>query len=488
MQLQLVKTIRSQKFFFILAGLIYTAVFILNDGFMALDEYWIGVTRYIPAQSSSINHLVTIDDVKSPLQMLPMHSVAQLALKLGIQAPYWQYRFVILILGLLNICLIFYAFFKLSQLLKLNELQNRILQYSFLFYFAAPFALTRPMYEAIAAPWLTLAAVLAMRYDQDEKLSDLLYGVFFVSVAFVLRQQLGFCALVFIILTLMKKRYQHSLAAAGLGLFLLLISGIPDYYLRGQFHFSLLNLTVYNFQHGSEYGQRTILFYPFFIILMTFAPVFIVKYPRFWLKTTLRKQFSLWIVVILFVFLHSLFPQKWERFLISLIPILVMLIYPYLSFMLSDFKKYKVRLVSVFILNGVVFFIASFFPPQKNLIEMSLYLDQHPEIQKVVRFNNTPEWITEAFIYPKKFEFIEIAENKNPTEIQQQLSLINFSDCSTYLVVADHDLEKYKIILDQMKFKAEFNVNLIEQLAYKLNPKNNARRVKLNLFSGHCKT
>ena len=101
---------KPSKYFIMLAFAIFFAVVLLNDGFMALDEYWVGITRYIPAQTSSIKKLVTEDDVKSPLQMLPMHGVAQMAYAVGIDSPYLQYRAVIAVLAAINFALLLFAF------------------------------------------------------------------------------------------------------------------------------------------------------------------------------------------------------------------------------------------------------------------------------------------------------------------------------------------------------------------------------------------
>ncbi len=467
---------KPTKYFLILSLIIYISVMLINDGFMALDEYWVGITRYIPAQTSTLQNLVTSDDVKSPLQMLPMHGVAQMALKLGVESAYLQYRVVIFVLGLINFLLLSFAFLEFSRVRFLSRRQTNLLFLMLTFYFAAPFAFTRPMYESIAAPWLCLATVWAIKYDQNKQLKDLLWGVCFASTAFVLRQQLGFCALIFIFLTLLKKEWKHFFAASALGLFIFILVGIPDYFLRGQFHFSLLNLTIYNYQHGSDYGQKPLTFYPALIILMCWTPFFIKKYPFAFLKDYFFKSKSLWGILFLFVFLHSLFPQKWERFLISVIPILIFLVFPFLDYLQNEFKINRWRLISLYSFNGLIFFIASYFPPQKNLIEMSLYLNEHPEIQKVYRLNDTPGWITEAFIEKKNFIF----EETNLEGLQK----VDWSDCHNTVVVAEHDLQKYDVVLQKLSTKASFNVNLIEQWAYRMNPKNNARRVKLHLFSG----
>lgn len=499
---------KPSKYFLYLASSIFLLAVILNDGFMALDEYWVGITRYIPAQTSSVNTLVGADDVKSPLQMLPMHGVAQAALMAGVESPYAQYRIVIAVIAFFNFALIFFAIFEFAKVMALTIAQRNLLLLLFTFYFGSAFSFTRPMFESISAPWLALAAVWAIRYDFYSRRKDLFWGVIFASMAFVLRQQLGFCALVFIILPILKKNWQHLFIAAAVGLGFFIVAGIPDYYIRGQFHFSLLNLTVYNYQHGSDYGSKPITFYPILIVVMTFLPFFIKKYPSEVLIQSFKRLRTSWIILLLFVFLHSLFPQKWERFMISVIPTMLFLIFPYLLYLQNHFSKHKYRLVSLYSLNGLVFFLASFFPPQKNLIEMSRYLNSHPEIKKIHRVNNTPEWITDAFIYNKLAEEEGLAKQKALQEasaagarersdrsdikkgyefFESNKTLIaneNWKDCSIALVLAKHDLAEYADVLAQLKLRAQFNVNVIEQLAYKMNPKNNARRVELSLYSG----
>lgn len=459
----------------ILGFLLYLSVLIVNDGFMALDEYFVGITRYIPAQSSSLMTLVAPDDVKSPLQLLPMHAVAQLALFTGIESPYWQYRLVILVLGIINFSVLFLSILELSKFLKLERKEINFLMAVFIFYFAAPFSLTRPMFESIAAPWLTWSAIKAFKYDREGETNDLLWGVLLGSIAFVLRQQLGFCALVFVMLPIIKKNWSHLFYVAISGLSFFILSGIPDYFIRGKLHYSLLNLTVYNYQHGSDYGDRTLFFYPILIFIVCLAPFFIKKYPTGFLKDYFLKYRSLLIVIFLFIFLHSLFPQKWERFIVSVIPVLLILMFPFLKILQKDFKQNKLRLISLYSLNGFLFVIASFFPAQKNLIQMSLYLNRHSEITKIYRVADTPGWITEAFILNKKFEFIEADA--------LSLEKINWADCSQAFVVGAAQADLYRKITDQLKLNAQFDVNLIEQLAFITNPKNNLRRVQLKLYS-----
>lgn len=462
----------------LLGALVYLSVLLSNDGFMALDEYWVGITRYIPAQSSTVMTLVSEDDVKSPLQLLPMYAVAQTALAVGVESPYLQYRSVIFVLGFVSVVLLFLAALAFARTEKLQRLELNYLLLLFIFYFAGPFSYTRPMFESIAAPWLALSAVWGFRYDQHGHLKDLLWAVFFVSVAFVLRQQLGFCALALVCLPVLRKKWKHVIAAGALGLLFFILSGIPDYYIRGAFHHSLLSLTVYNYQHGAEYGNQSVLFYPAWIFAVSFMPFLIKKYPHGFVRNQLRKYRVIWLMLVLFVFLHSLFPQKWERFIISVLPLLVLALFPFFLYLQQNFRQHRWRLISLYSLNGFLFLVASYFPAQKNLIEMSLYLDQHPEVRYVYRVADTPGWITEAFIRNKQFEYVE--------SDHLDLSSVDWSDCSRMLVVGQAQAQQYAGLTDSLNLRAQFDVNLIEQLAFKLNPEKNLRRVRLKLYSG-CK-
>lgn len=461
----------------LLLAVIYLAVMILNDGFMATDEYFTGITRYIPAQTATLSTLVTPDDVKSPLQIMPMFGFAQVALKLGIENPYLQYRFVIFAVGIINLLLLMGAFLKFCQLFQHRLEEKNFTLLMLCFYFAAPFAFTRPMFESLAAPWLTWAGVFALSYDRNNKRSDLVGGVIAASIAFVLRQQLGLCAVTLVILPLLKKKWSDFFLASVIGLVFFVVSGIPDIYLRGKFHFSLLNITVYNFQHGADYGKSPIYFYPAMIFVMSFFPVFIARYDKGFLRQNLLRQRSLWLIIILFVFLHSLFSQKWERFLISIMPITLLIAEPYLFWLQERFQTYKKRLITVYTLNGLVFVIASFFPPQENLIGLSRYLNDHSEVINLYKIHDTPEWITDSFIRNKVYHFIDTTP--------EELSKVNWSDCHNALVVGIAHEDQVAALLPQLEFKATFPVNLLETLAYKLNPKNNVRRVRLNLYG--CK-
>jgi hypothetical protein len=456
----------------IVVAFVYILCIFLNDGFMATDEYFTGITRYVPAQTSDVYHLVNADDVKSPLQILPMHAFAQLALKLGVTHPYWQYRFSFSILAIINVLILGWVFLNYPG--PTNDKIRSVRFLIFGFFFLAPFAFTRPMFESLAAPWVALSALFASRYDQLEFRKDLLLSVIFISIAFMMRQQVGICALALVMLPLFKKRPKDFVSVCIIGLLTFVILGVPDYFLRGGFHYSLFAILKYNIAYGSSYATHPIYTYPVLIFFLCFGPWWIMKFPAGFWKNHFRSYRVEWLMLGLFVVLHSSFPQKWERFLISMIPLFIILLSPLFLLLWEDAKTRRFRLGTLIAFNLILFIPATFFPPQKNLIELSQYIDQHPEINTVIRVNNTPEWITDAFIKNPKFNFRDVSE--------KDLSALAPDYCSDILVISRSLANK--VNLEFWTFEAKLNVNAIEEIAFKLNPTKNVRRAPLMIFKG----
>lgn len=457
--------------------LVYVLVVIFNTGFIATDEYWDGITRYLPAQKATVATLIKPDDVKSPLQILPMHLAAQLSYKGGIEAPFSQYHFVIIFWGLIGFALSAWAAVQLFR--REDPLLAKIAVLMLAFHFAAPGLLTRPMFESLAAPWMALACAFAVLYDEKRTWPSLLAGVFAASMAFTLRQQTGFCALVFILLPLLHQKWGHFAAASLTGLGFFILSGIPDIYLREGFHHSLRALAEYNFKHGANYGTRPWYFFFPLIFVCMFVPWLITRYPAGFLRGYFRRYRSLFMILGLFLVLHSMFANKFERFLISMIPVMIFLLVPFVSHFVAQWAHRKYRLLSLLIVNFVFWFPASFFPAQKNIIDLARFMDVHPEYRTLISVDLTIDWIPDAFMRNAYYNVSHVY-----TADFQKLD--RPKSCNFLVALNQKAYEANKDFLAaNYKFITRFDVNVIEAFAYKFNPENNVRRSPLMIYG--CK-
>jgi hypothetical protein len=463
----------SAKNCFFIALAIYILVVIFNTGFIATDEYWDGVIRYVPAQRANVQSLIHEDDVKSPLQILPMHWASQAAYKLGIESPFQQYHFVIVFWGLVGFLLSAWAARLLFR--RDEELLYKISLLLLAFHFGAPGLLTRPMFEALAAPWIALACAFAVLYDRDLKMKPLLAGVFCASMAFTLRQQTGFCALVFVILPLLHRRWTDFFAASAAGLGFFVLSGVPDIFLRGGFHYSLRALADYNFKYGSHYGSQPWHFFFPLIFAAMFVPWLIARYPSGFLPAYFRRYRSLFIILALFLLLHSMFANKFERFLISMIPVMLFLMTPLLGFFVQNFRRYRWRLGSMGLLNLVLWLPASFFPAQGNIIDLARFMDRHPEYTALISVDNSIEWLPDAFIRAPQFEIKQLTG--------EQLRTLDPKECHNLVAVNEKALSaEHEFLEANFQRLDHFTVNAIESVAYKLNAEHNVRRSPITVF------
>lgn len=444
--------------------LIYILSIISNPGFMGTDEYWTGITRYIPAQEKNLHNMMEADDVKSPTQMMPLLGLSHLALNLGLEAPYDQYRFVQILIGLFSTILL-----GLSLLFFLPKEKYFYTFLSFAFYFAGAFGLTRPMFESLSAPWILLSALSLQYYLKNKNLPInlklVIFSVIAVSIAFLLRPQTGICALGLLGFLAFEKDWKALVWACLIGLCFFILAGIPDIYLRDGFHSSLKGILFYNIKHGASYDVQPWFFYIPLVFLMMWGPFWISRQTKDIFKKFWAEHKVYWVYIIFLITLHSLFPQKWERFVIPVLGLMILILSDWFSYFWKlGFKK---RMIALAALNTFLWIPTNFFTAQKNIIEMSLHLDSHPEIKEVIRFNKSPQWITEVFIRRKDWTWLEV------DALPAALS------CNARLVM---NLKDFKNLNPDFIVEEIFETNLIEKVAYRLNPEKNLRRTPLILL------
>jgi hypothetical protein len=472
----------------------FLLVAFLNDGFMGTDEYWNAMVKYLPAQTATYTDLVDQTDVKSPLQVMPMHLGSQIALKLGVFHPYDQYRFTILFITIINLLIYLLSFqtiqsvglwnfgkdFQLPDSVSLSEWQDtcqKVFLFLFTFYFASSFTLTRPMFESLAAPWILLSMALFYKYQSTQVLKYVIGSTVAVSLAFVMRQQAGIGAVTIPLLLLIAKDKRGFLVSSAVGLVCFVLAGIPDIFLRGGFHHSLWSVLTYNVEHGHEYGNGSILFYPLLLMGLSFFPFLWINSGGKSVHTAVFKKLNFaWVFIALFVALHSYFPQKFERFMVSIIPLVIVLMTPYFTRLVFQWPRKKWQLITMGALNLFILINASFFPSQKNIINAALFIDKHNGIKTIYNLDKTLEWIPEKFIYLNRgYSIVDLPL----AAVKDQLG----NNCQAAIIVNDFILQEQKETFKDFQIIDTFQVNWIERLAYRFNKKNNIRRAPLHVLS-----
>jgi hypothetical protein len=436
-----------------------------NHGFFASDEYWTGIARYIPAQSSSIDQLVEPDAVKSPSQLLPFYLMAKLALSIGMTEPYHQYVFLLSILGMISTFILLFSFYHYPG----KELEIKIAVLLLGFHFATAVGFTRPMFESLSAAWVAAAAVLALRYDIRPSLRSLGFGILFSSIAFLLRPQAGVVALTFLAMPLWKKEWKHLGFSIFIGALCFVATGFLDLELMGEFHGSLKKVLFYNIKHGAEYGAQPFYYFLPLLFLLGFGFWTFKSYLNKDVQTAVLQQKSLLFMLGIFVLVHSLFANKFERFLIPILPVLVLLmIHPVKDILFSKMVS-KLRKWSFLILNGLLLICTAGFEPQGPIISLARYANEHQALAKYISFKEAIHWYPEVFL-------------NHSVSLEQVSNIASEISCDSVVVSRSFDVETLLAAHSGLKVLKTIQPGPIDWLSFKLNPEHNQRRAPLVLL------
>ena len=445
--------------------LTYLGVIVFNYGFIGVDEYWVAMVKYLPAQTTTWAHMVAADDVKSPSQFVPFFVLAKLGWMLGLENPFYQYRFVLAVITLIGCAVSVWSFWKLARALGSQKVFE-VLLIIFTFHAVIPAAISRPMFESLSLPWLTLMGACCVEYDLYRRRKDLLLAVIAVCLAFAFRPQVGLCALVPVGLALWHKRWSDFALAAGLGLVIFALLGLPDIYYHGSYHYSLLRVFAYNVDHGADYGAQPWYYFLPLLFLFSYKPFFWARYtPAAW--HGFKQTRSLYVILALFLLTHSLFANKFERFAIPIFGILVLMVPPFVLSLYERWPKYRWRFIGLAIINLPLWFAASFFPAQKNVIDLARHLSDHPAITKIQVVNEAVEWLPEVLM-----------TRAAPTLAPLPVGTVPAGTT----VLREYEYEEHRERFSACTKQADFPSTLLDTLAYKLNRAKNMRRAPLVLL------
>jgi hypothetical protein len=443
----------------ILCSLVYLGVVLFNYGFNGTDEYWVGMVKYLPAQSAPFSEIIKSDDVKLPSQILPLFYVAKAAYVLGIQDPFYQYRFV---LAFFNLVLVLVCFFALKPFLNSK---NSFL-YLLAFHFAVPALVSRLMYESLSFPWMMLAVAYGINYDKSGSRKDLLLSLLGFCVAYALRAQIGICALGLVAVVLLNKKFQDFLLITLLGGGFFIALGFLDYFWSDRYYHTLRAAFAFNVQYGAEYSNAPwYFFFPLILIFLVF-PWILFKWPQAVIEKLKQRRLAFYCLGF-FLLLHMAFANKFERFLIPAFAMLIFMLEPFVTEYLFNLKTYRIRFLSLVLFNFSIWGLVTFQPSQKSVIDLVLYLSQHNDIRQVQNFSTEIEW------FPDVLAKNAIAEIKNAEGViaTGQYALINQTQEQEFAIQNGHCTAQER-----------FSVNAVDELAFKLNPAKNKRRAPLILY------
>lgn len=453
-----------------------------SKGFLTLDDHHNLVIDADLLASGFPSMAGLPDDFKdSVLYPFIVSLIMQIVRVFGVTSPDTEMLFIRLAHGLFSVIGI-YLVFKILEA-KVDKRSAAIGGLFMTAFFVMPIFSVHQFEEVICQIPLLASFWYFIRFEKENKNLFLFLSGIFIGVALILRFPLISFVVPFAIGIIITKssRKLSFLFIFGF-LVIIFLQSLSNLYVNGEFGYSFSQnygfiLNDYNSIIKSDgYPAGPPLRY-----LLTLLATFIPPFSILFLISAVRggKTFIiLGISVLAFLIAHSVIENKQERFLLPIIPILIILAVAGFNSMRQWFQKinlskiYKYNWIYFWVFNTILMVFFIFHYGKKDRVEPLVYINDKQDAAGVLIAQFSYSFLVPDYYLGKTIP-INIVDDKK--KLQQQEMIFNY--CVLYTDSLEQDKNDLEKIMER-KFVLEKTIkpSLGDFIAHKLNPKFNKSR------------
>ncbi len=255
-----------------------------------------------------------------------------------------------------------------------------------------PFFSVRNLVEVVAIPPIMLGLLWLLQNSmQDYKLWRTIAAAMIIGIAFSIRFQTSFMAAGIGLVFLLQRRWKDLVVFSGPYLLAIAIVQVGiDIFIWKRPFAELWEYVVYNMEHKNSYGNNDYSMY-FLVLLGFMIPPVSVLWFFGWLRSY-RQSLILWLPTILFFLFHTIFPNKQERFIITIAPMVIVLgvlgwneLMQKSTFWKKRQSLYRGFLMAFWVLNIIAIIPVSLtFTKRSRVVSMEYLSDYKQEISSIL--------------------------------------------------------------------------------------------------------
>ncbi|MDR1417128.1 MAG: glycosyltransferase family 39 protein [Prevotellaceae bacterium] len=344
-----------------------------------------------------------------------------------------------------------------------------------------PWLSVRNLVEIHCIPFLLWGVWMYIKRDNPSVKTALLSGLV-AGIAFSFRYQAIIMLAGFGLALLCLKQFRNAIVwGVGALLSIFLIQGGVDLYFWGKPCVEFIAYLHYNLvvvQPG-DYPGGGPLKYVALIAGILIPPVSIFIFGGFFVRW--RKYLLLFLPSFIFLIFHSFFINKQERFILTIVPFVIILGMIGWHELLTSYANKVTWLNKLargswkffMVANALLLCFVSVHYSKKARVESMLYLSRYQHIESIAKMDDIPflplfylgEWVTVA----------DIGRNSIDNSAQQ---LLESESAPRFVLVtadgsADSRIEALKQYFPELVFEAQIKPSLIDNLMFFLNPRHN---------------
>lgn len=352
-----------------------------------------------------------------------------------------------------------------------------------------PFLSVRNLIEFTCVPFLLWGTWILLQNEthKNRMLNGLIAGLI-LGLAFSMRfQSLIYIGGIGLGLLLLGRWKEAILTGAGVVITAFLCLATIDIYLWGYPFAELIEYVNYNMHHYGEYIIGPWYQYLLVILGILIPPVSIYlffgtfyAFIRNWKNTLI-----IFLPVIIFLVFHSYFPNKQERFILPIIPFIIILgtagWHHFLgrsSFWKRNARLLKVSMVFFWVINVVFLIVISTTYSKRSRVESMSYLSKYDDISMIL-VENTNQY--NANLLPRYYlgqwvNYIEVTKSTPINDLPSYLLNQRKSHPDFYIFEGKKNIEdrvaSLKAVFPDMTYETTISPGFIDKIIHWLNPVN----------------
>lgn len=353
-------------------------------------------------------------------------------------------------------------------------------------YFILPFLSVRNLVEVVCIPFLLAGTHIVIRKENEEKnFWPLVWAGFLLGLAFSVRFQ----TIIFtggLGLALLFRKHVKEMFSVALGtlISIVLIQGGIDLFIWGKPFMELGEYIRYNLTHANDYN--VVPWYTYILLLAGILIPPVSLFLMFGFLKTFKKYFLLFFPTFLFLFFHSYFPNKQERFILPALPFIIILgtigwnnFVEGSRFWANRQKLLKCCWVFFWTINLILLPITSVVYSKKARVESMTYLAAYPKIPALL-FENTNEYGTKMppMFYLQQWTQYQSVSKSNTIQHYKEELKDNKNLHTPGFVIFEGDknlnqrVDSVKTVLPHIVPDAVIHPGFMDEFLYWLNPVN----------------
>lgn len=354
-------------------------------------------------------------------------------------------------------------------------------------YWFVPFISVRNFVEVVCVPFIMIATWMLIKPPRINFYLHFFLAGIIAGIAFSIRFQtillvggLGF-ALLF------QKKWKEAILF-GIGAVICMVSmqGIIDKIMWGQPFMEFGEYVRYNIEAAEQYIVQQWYVYLTFLLGVLIPPIsffLFFGYFRSW-----KKHLLLFLPSFIFLAFHCYFPNKQERFILPIVPFIIILgtigwedFLKTSSFWSNRKKILRGFWIFFWVLNTLPLLVVSVSYSKRSRVEAMIYLSKKTDYERlIVEESFRDNFTMPPFFYVGKWYrggYIQGVTSNNPIDSICAIIRTNPSLRPNYAIFFDDEdldnrIAKFKTCFPNIKYETTIEPGFLDKLIYWLNPIN----------------